>query len=487
MKKVVCSMLSLLLLIAFMLPNFSHAAAAESSIQLTLNGKRLYPEVAPRKIGAFSYVPVRIISEELGAKVSWDQAAYKVTIEKDTTKIQLVINKTTATVNGKTVDLEKDDNGKAAASVLIAGNTLVPVRFVAENLGVQVDWDDATQTVSLLKKAEGPAPSPGSPIVVPDPSPTPKPGTTPTPTPTPPVNPTPTPDTNPNKYPEIRSISTTNEQVVIQASGAVEAKVFILSAPDRLVVDLPASAFSTQVPKPLPNQSGEIASTHPLITKIRYAYNDPATSTIRVVMDLTSRSGYRVIENGATGKVTIEVKQSKNVVVIDAGHGGTDPGAISVTSKKEKDFTLSVALKVQKLLSQVPNVDVYMTRADDTYPTLDGRVAYANNLGANVFVSIHGNNFSATSRGTETYYFRSESLPFAKIMHKHLVAATGFLDRGVKQEDFRVVKYTTMPAVLLEVGYLSNKSEEAQMYNNDFQNRVAQSVVDGIKEYLKIK
>ncbi|MCL6457034.1 MAG: N-acetylmuramoyl-L-alanine amidase, partial [Gorillibacterium sp.] len=128
----------------------------------------------------------------------------------------------------------------------------------------------------------------------------------------------------------------------------------------------------------------------------------------------------------------------------------------------------------------------HMTRSDDTFVTLDNRAAIANNLKADVFLAIHCNSFSSTSTGTQTYYYNSYSKSLADIIHKHLVKATGFRDDKVRKEDFRVINKTKMPAVLVEIGYLSNKTEEALMFTASFQDKVAASIVAGIKEYLKI-
>lgn len=127
-----------------------------------------------------------------------------------------------------------------------------------------------------------------------------------------------------------------------------------------------------------------------------------------------------------------------------------------------------------------------MTRESDTYPTLQDRVKIAENANADIFISIHANSGPATATGVETYYTRSESAGLAKVMHKHLVESSGLPDRKVRTQSLHVTRETTMPAVLLECGYLSNKNDEALLYTEEFQNNVAQGIVDGIKEYLGV-
>lgn len=175
-------------------------------------------------------------------------------------------------------------------------------------------------------------------------------------------------------------------------------------------------------------------------------------------------------------------------VVIDPGHGGKDHGAEGASGQVEKDFTLQLARKVKELSEQDSRMQVYLTRSDDTFLSSKERERpqFANQLGADLFISIHGNSYTdPTVSGTETYYYRSESLPLAQRIQEHVTEATGFLDRGVKKEDFFVVKDTQMPAVLLEVGYLTNPAEEQKLLEEDFQYRIASSIIEGIQDYLR--
>lgn len=176
-------------------------------------------------------------------------------------------------------------------------------------------------------------------------------------------------------------------------------------------------------------------------------------------------------------------------IVIDPGHGGEDPGAEGTSGQYEKDFSMQLAQKVIELAELETQIDIYLTRSEDrTISSIDSeRTEFANQLGADLFISIHGNTYTDSSVfGTETYYYREESLPFTTIMHRNLVNATESRDRGVKKESFFVVRDTVMPAVILEVGYLTNPDEENNMWKDDYQYRVAASIIEGIKEYLEI-
>src|SRR5690606_34165297 len=129
-----------------------------------------------------------------------------------------------------------------------------------------------------------------------------------------------------------------------------------------------------------------------------------------------------------------------------------------------------------ELLEHDANIELYFTRLTDHFVALNDRVAFAEQVEADLFVSIHGNSFSAERSGTETYYYNAYSLPFAQLVHSHVLASTGFRDGQVRKERFRVITGTSMPAVLLEIGYLSNAKEESQLYDEKFQYRVAQAI-----------
>lgn len=176
-------------------------------------------------------------------------------------------------------------------------------------------------------------------------------------------------------------------------------------------------------------------------------------------------------------------------IAIDPGHGGKDHGATGASGNFEKDFTLQVARKVEELAKQEQLIEVYLTRSDDRFiSSIDReRPEIANQLGADLFISIHGNTYEDPGvSGTETYYYYEDSQFLAEIMQKHVVQTSGFRDRGVKKEDFFVLKDTNMPAVLIEMGYLTNPHEENEMLTEDFQYRMASSILEGMKEALNL-
>lgn len=186
----------------------------------------------------------------------------------------------------------------------------------------------------------------------------------------------------------------------------------------------------------------------------------------------------------ADGQLTANVFK----ILVDAGHGGRDPGSPGASEKEEKLYTLSLAHKIYGLLQNENGITPIMTRLDDSYMTTDERVAMANHDQVDMFISLHANSFTnKNTRGTETYYHNSNSITLANILHEQVVQATRFPDRKVRQMDYKVIKETTMPAALLEIGYISNPTEESIMTSEDMQNKVAASIVKGIKQYMNLE
>lgn len=179
-------------------------------------------------------------------------------------------------------------------------------------------------------------------------------------------------------------------------------------------------------------------------------------------------------------------------IMIDAGHGGSDPGASGSTSNGtkivEKDLVLDMSKRIQSRLTSTMS-KVLMTRTGDTYPTLNERVAQANSSGADIFVSMHVNSYSTSSpHGTETWwnstYESADSKLLAEEIQKELIATLGTYDRGVKHGDFRVIKDTKIPSVLVEIAFVSNKGDADLLADPAFRQKAADAVYRGIISYF---
>ncbi len=206
------------------------------------------------------------------------------------------------------------------------------------------------------------------------------------------------------------------------------------------------------------------------------------------VLSRSAKNGDVTISSGTaanTGNTSTNVGKSVRKIVIDAGHGGKDPGAEGANGNQEKSVTLDIATKVANILKSDPSFDVYMTREDDTFITLEDRPRIANEIGADAFVSIHGNTYTDPAvSGTETYYYDEDDIELSEFVHKELVDTLGFHDRGVKQEGWVVLTHSDVPSILLELGYLTNANEEAALLDEDTQSHTAQAIVNGLKDYF---
>lgn len=172
-------------------------------------------------------------------------------------------------------------------------------------------------------------------------------------------------------------------------------------------------------------------------------------------------------------------------ICIDAGHGGKDPGAIGRSGLNEKDINMQVALKVADLL--MDRYTVVMTRTDDQYVSLGKRCDIANQSKSRLFVSIHCNaaeNHEANGIETFHYYTSTRGKLFANAIQRGLIALTDRRDRGVKAAGFQVLRDTSMPATLVELGFITNTEEEQLLQKEEFQNACAKAIVKGIDDFF---
>ena len=193
------------------------------------------------------------------------------------------------------------------------------------------------------------------------------------------------------------------------------------------------------------------------------------------------------------------------IVYLDAGHGGYDPGA-SYFGISEKSLTLAIQSRVKAKL-EAEGYQVVTTRTSDTYVDLADRSRAANASESDIFVSIHINaSGSSAAQGIETYYYQpyaeypsrinatyhanptrlSMSDTLANAIQSSLINATGAQNQGVKRQTFAVLRETTAPAVLLELGFLSNPQEAARLNTSAYQETLANAIVAGIKRYYSI-
>jgi N-acetylmuramoyl-L-alanine amidase len=285
-----------------------------------------------------------------------------------------------------------------------------------------------------------------------------------------------------------------------------EYKIFALTDPDRLVIDI------RQRPHEDTRPIGDI-STSPV------ASGSPPAAPVIPSPAITDSNG------SATGKAS----RTGKTIVIDPGHGGKDPGTIGRHGTTEKDVTLKLALLLKDLLAKQPDTRVFMTRERDIFVELEDRAKFANSKEADLFVSIHVNSHPHKGvRGLEIYHFgeakdqralevaaRENGTPLNStgVGWEYLVAdlltskkienslelawtakqamVSGLsgrystIDHGVKTAPFYVLRFTTMPGILAEIAFMSNPAEEEQLRTPAFLTHLAESIADGVRAYLQ--
>jgi len=174
----------------------------------------------------------------------------------------------------------------------------------------------------------------------------------------------------------------------------------------------------------------------------------------------------------------------KYEVILDAGHGGQEPGAIRA-GIYEKDVTIDITQRVKSSLQRA-GVNVIMTREGNETVSLKQRTEITNTENPDAFVSIHINSSENSGiTGLETYYYTPQSKNLAKCAHSKLVNYINSPDRGIRTARFYVIRNTEVPAILLEVGYLSNESERCSILTEGRKNATAKAISEGILNYLR--
>ncbi|WP_169891120.1 SH3 domain-containing protein [Litchfieldia alkalitelluris] len=172
-------------------------------------------------------------------------------------------------------------------------------------------------------------------------------------------------------------------------------------------------------------------------------------------------------------------------IVLDAGHGGRDSGAIGVKGTYEKDLTLrTTKLVFDKLTAAGANV--ILTRNSDTYVSLASRVSISHYRNADAFVSVHYDSINDSSvRGVTSYYYKNIDVPVASAIQTEMIKYTGLKDRGHRSGNFQVLRSNRQPSALLELGFISNLTEELTVNSSNYQENVSNGIYYGLAQYFK--
>ncbi|HEY9787909.1 MAG TPA: N-acetylmuramoyl-L-alanine amidase [Candidatus Obscuribacterales bacterium] len=278
-------------------------------------------------------------------------------------------------------------------------------------------------------------------------------------------------------------------RVQVAAEKKLSYKTFRLHDPERYVIDfdnLP-QLLDSELPKlsvESPVQALRAGSPNgdDLVTRLVLVLKDDQFE----VTDVLNKDGTAVTFNVRPAFALLDQSSvlAEKTIVIDAGHGGSDPGA-QRAGVQEKELTLAIANCLRRRLEAL-GARTIMTRQDDSFVSLEERVRITNTSGADLFVSVHINALESTSQiyGVETYYQTEQSKPLAECIHQQLVSVLGVPDRSVRKARFYVVNHTPVPAVLAEVGYISNKEERERLISSDYQLKISDALAQGVILYL---
>ncbi|MDH5510513.1 MAG: N-acetylmuramoyl-L-alanine amidase [Nitrospinota bacterium] len=362
------------------------------------------------------------------------------------------------------------------------------------------------------------------------------------------------------KFPGVRITNITRfshddySRFVIHLSGKTAFRAKRLVKPDRVFVDFLLASPEKEVSTTSFFKSGLVKSirfgksynsTRIVFDLNKNAYHSitPLSNPYRLVVDFglkppagnsvsaSKSSSPRATENRVASIAPVTGGGAIKTIVIDAGHGGRDPGAIGAVGLKEKDVTLALATKLRSALQRRLRCNIVLTRDRDKTLALDDRTVLANSVNADLFISIHANSSkNRRAGGIETYFLSparsqdeletaarenmianfsenpadndiayimsdmanaqkiNESVMLARTVQKAMVKGVSQLvktrDKGVKQAMFYVLWRAEMPSILVEANFISNRYEERLLRNGKYLDRLAESISNGVMEYV---
>jgi N-acetylmuramoyl-L-alanine amidase len=247
--------------------------------------------------------------------------------------------------------------------------------------------------------------------------------------------------------------------------------------PSRLVVRVPKGSYPHDLPSVVPGVTS-LAAAH---------VGSDWVLTMALPQALYAVTARRR-DHGRELAISLDhpvIRSDRPTIVVDAGHGGNDPGALGASGARESTFTLGLAEVVRSALVKSRRVNVVMTRSSDESVDLAARAHLLDMLKPALFVSLHGNSCPDPSiGGLETFYRNPGSAPFARFLQRRLVQGMHRPDRGIRQARLFVLRHPTVPSILIESAYLSNPSEERLMTSPTFQKEMGQAIAQGVLGYL---
>lgn len=229
----------------------------------------------------------------------------------------------------------------------------------------------------------------------------------------------------------------------------------------------------------------------------RVAVSKSGSNTV-IKVTTSKLCGYKIYVKNNSIVVSMGTPKSmyKSIIVLDAGHGGFDPGASNKgTDEKDLNFKIIYTLLKPYFSDNAPDIKAYWTRTADSYITLADRSAFAKKVGADAFISLHMNSASSSSaNGTEVYYSVSNnsksfggitSKAMATLFKNNLIDNLNMKNRGTKSAAYYVLKHNTVPAVLIELGFISGNADYSKLTSSSFQKKAAKTIYKGICSMFK--
>jgi len=499
-------MRKIILLSLFAIFTVVFSTTAHASARLIIDSRELTNLPSPPVLqNARVLVPARAVFEEMGGVVGWHDANQQVTVLHGDNVLVMTIGSSVAILNGRHVTMQEP-------AIIINQSTMIPLRFPAEAFGFDVDWDPEhfaaiinsppaetslpaeQEQQNSVDENQGHNLSQQEVRLAQNLSSAPLTGAT-------------------HAQTNITHVSTPEDinqpAYIVHASSAMSNISYFILSDNRLVLDI-SNAIAYV--------SGAIPSHESVpVNNARIAQFSASPAVTRVVFELKSGGDFYFILSADRRTLTISFDKdniyvpveekpvprprpdnSRFVVVLDPGHGGSDPGTIH-NGIIERDYVLAMAHRVASLFDNNQNIDIVLTREENKSMTLLNRAAFANELNADLFISIHVNAaqfasgvINQTANGIETWYNFGElessannpftSRQFANIVQRQLIGSTGAANRGTWYGDMIVLLETQMPSVLLELGFVTNPAEAARLANVAYQVLLAQAIHDAIIE-----
>ncbi|WP_411354940.1 N-acetylmuramoyl-L-alanine amidase [Peptoniphilus harei] len=405
-----------------------------------VNNRTLKTEFSPYIKQGRTFVPIREITENLGADVKWNNRDKSIKISLNGDVIDMKINSPNVRVNGKKISL---DNAQAPQLALYSSprketKTMVPLRFISETFGYDVDWnnDKVRAEISTNKTRS----------IVED-----------------------NKKENSNKNNKNTKNNKSNNKNTKKVASKTKTSDF------KSIFD--SNYFQSNVEK---------SETNKITKEIKGGNKDKIFD--QAELDKSDEKKNRVIKD------KIEVN-GKLKIVIDPGHGGKDSGAVALDGETyEKTVNLLVAERLMDKLSANSEISPTITRTRDEYIKLLDRAGVSNDGDAHLFLSIHFNSAdNSSAKGIEVLYASEKNVrikdtvqkDFASCLQKALIKETGAVDRGIKNRPAIIVlNKTKNVAALAELGFLSNEDDLENIKDPDYIDKLAQGLYNGIEDYM---